>query len=75
MASILNVNSIQPFTDDTAVSLTYGAVVSSGYALTCSGGINVGGSLTATSFAGNGSALTNLPVATIGSVVSLFIIS
>ena len=61
MASILNVDNIQSATDNLAVSLTYGGVISSGYALTCSGGINVSGVVTATSFSGDGSGLTNLP--------------
>jgi hypothetical protein len=45
--------------DDAAPILSVGATVSSGYALT-SPNMNITGILTATSFVGNGSQLTNL---------------
>ena len=59
--STLLVDQISNKTNDGAATFSTGLVVSSGYALTCSGGMNVGGALTATSFVGNGSALTNIP--------------
>lgn len=73
MASILNVNNIQS-AEDSAASLTFGGVVSSGYALTCAGGVNVSGVVTATSFVGNGSSLTSLPLAESSTVVALYLI-
>ena len=42
--------------------ITQGAVVSAGYAVTCAGGVNISGVVTATSFSGDGSALTNLTI-------------
>ena len=60
--SQLNVDLITNRDDNGAPLLVYGANVSSGYALTCSGGISVSGVITATSFEGDGSSLTQLPV-------------
>ena len=59
--STLLVDQICNKTNDGATTFSTGLVVSSGYALTCSGGINVSGVVTATSFSGDGSGLTNLP--------------
>ena len=71
MSSQLRVNSIQSDTVGIAVSFPFGLSVSSGYALT-SGGLNISGVATATSFSGDGSALTNLPVAPVGQVIALY---
>ena len=52
----------------------HGIVVSSGYALTCSGNVNITGIVTATSFSGDGSNLINLPLITIQKAITqLFI--
>jgi hypothetical protein len=45
-----------------AVTLGYGATVPSGQALVVLGDMNVTGIITATTFLGDGSGLTNLPV-------------
>jgi len=75
MASKINVDNIESSDPaNSPVNLVYGGSISSGYALTCSGGINVTGVVTATSFDGDGSGLTNLPVATIGTVIGLYIV-
>jgi len=71
MSSQLRVDSIEPSTAGIAVSFPFGLSVSSGYALT-SGGLNVSGVVTATSFSGNGSALTDLPLAAIGKIIALY---
>ena len=42
-----------------------------GYALTCGGGTNVTGVITATSFIGDGSGITNMPVVTPGKTIAL----
>jgi len=71
MSSQLRVNSIEPSTTGIAVSFPFGLSVSPGYALTTSG-LNVSGVITATSFYGDGSALTNLPLAPIGQIIALY---
>jgi hypothetical protein len=59
--SSLRVNSITNLTQDGPPLFVNGLTVASGYALTCSGGINISGVVTATSFSGDGLALTSLP--------------
>lgn len=71
MSSQFRVNNIEPSTAGIAVSFPFGLSVSSGYALTA-GGLNVSGVVTATSFSGDGSALTNLPLAAVGKVIALY---
>jgi hypothetical protein len=75
MASQIKVDNIEARTTETPTQLVNGAIVSSGYALTCSGGINITGVLTATSFTGDGSGLTNLDVASEGQTIALYIIT
>ena len=74
MASQLRVDNIAPVTTGIAVSFPLGLTVSSGFALTAPG-LNATGIVTATSFVGNGSTMTNLPLAALGKVVSLNFIS
>ena len=74
MASQLRVTNIEPISAGIAVILTYGATISSGYALTC-GSMNVSGALTATSFSGNGSQLSNLPSSTAGTILGIYLIT
>jgi hypothetical protein len=75
MPSQIGVNSIQSYDPpNIAPILSNGLTVASGYALTCSGGINIVGVVTATSFSGDGSAITNLPLATIGTAIGQSII-
>ena len=59
--STLIVDQLSNKSNDGAITFTKGLVVSSGYALTCAGGVNVGGALTATSLSGDGNAITGLP--------------
>jgi len=74
MSSQIKVDNIESNSPpSSAVVLPYGATVSPGFALTCSGGISATGSITATSFSGDGSNLTNIPVATIGTIISFYI--
>ena len=62
--SKIKVNSIVNKNDDGAPELTRGATVPSGQLFNVNGNVNVTGVVTATSFSGNGSGLTNIPVAT-----------
>ena len=69
MPSQIGVNSITSYNPPNAAPIfPYGLTVSSGYALTCSGGVNITGVVTATIFTGDGSALTNLPLIVVGEV-------
>jgi len=52
------------------VIFPYGFEVGAGYALTCSGGLNVSGIVTATNFSGNGAALSNVPGTTVGQTLA-----
>jgi hypothetical protein len=56
------------------VIFPYGFEVGAGFALTCSGGINVSGIVSATSFSGNGATLTNLPFTSAGQTLAYSII-
>ena len=58
--SSLRVDSITNRTSDGPPLFTQGLTVSSGYALTCSGGVNITGVVTATSFTGDAGGITNL---------------
>lgn len=53
-----------------APTLTHGATIPVGYAITCAGGLNVVGVLTATTFSGDGSGLTNIVTCTEGQAIS-----
>jgi len=72
--SQLNVDLITNRDDTGAPLLVYGADVSAGYALTCSGGINITGIMTATSFSGDGANLTNLTITSAGKAYALSLI-
>jgi len=62
MSSQIKVDNIESNSPpSSAVVLPYGATVSPGFALTCSGGMNISGVVTATSFSGDASNLTNIP--------------
>jgi len=73
-SSQISVNVIYSNRDSGAtapVIFPYGFQVASGYALTCMGGINVTGILTAVSYSGNGALLTNLAGITVGKTLAL----
>ena len=59
--SQFNVDAIVNKSDDGPPILSIGATVGDDYALQAPGGVNVGGAVTAGSFSGDGSGLTNLP--------------
>ena len=56
--------------DNGAPELTRGLIVPSGQVIGGAGGINVTGIVTASSFSGNGSGLTNLSIATRGRAIA-----
>lgn len=56
--------------DNGAPELSKGATIPSGQVITGSGGINVTGIVTAGSFSGSGSGLTNLSIATQGRAIA-----
>lgn len=60
---------------DQPVLISYGATVSSGSIFSCLGGVTAAGVITATSFSGNGSGLTNIPVAQTGVVIGTILIA
>ena len=68
--SVLRINQIANKTDDGAPTFTKGVVVAAGYALTCSG-INISGVITATSYSGDGSSLTNLSAVSTSKAIAL----
>ena len=68
--SKIKVNSIVNKNDNGATELTRGATVPSGQLFTANGNVNITGVVTATSFSGNGSGLTNIPVATQGKAIA-----
>ena len=53
------------------VVFPYGFTVGAGYALTCGGGINVVGVLTAAQYNGDGYYVTNLPKVTVGKTLAI----
>lgn len=62
--------------DDGAPELSKGAVIPSGQIINGAGGISVTGIITASSFSGSGSGLTNLSVASPSKAIALkFILS
>ena len=65
--SVLRVDSISSNRDsfNSPVIFPYGMEIGVGYALTCSGGMNITGSLTSNGFSGSGALLTNLTGITI----------
>lgn len=74
MPSEIRVNSIQASTTNQVV-ISYGASIPSSGIITGAGGISVPGIITATSFAGNGSGLTNLSIATRSKAIAFSIIT
>jgi len=68
--STLKVDQITDRLGTGAPVITNGAVVSAGYAVTCAGGVNITGVVTATSFVGSGANLTNLTVVTPSNAVA-----
>ena len=69
--STLKVNFLTNKHLDGSPLFTKGLTVASGYALTCSGGVNITGIVTATSFSGDGSNLVNLTVINAGKAVAI----
>lgn len=67
----INVDTIVNKTDSGPPSFTRGFTVGAGYALTAFGGVTIDGTITATSFAGDGSQLTNLPVSSAGKLLAI----
>jgi len=53
------------------VIFPYGFTVGTGYALTCSGGINIVGVLTAAQYNGDGYNVTGLPGVTVGKTLAI----
>lgn len=70
MPSRLNVNQITSLTDG-PFTLSGGITIPDGKQFSIVGNLNVSGILTATSFSGDGSQLTNLGTANIGQVIGL----
>jgi hypothetical protein len=75
MPSEIRVDSIQAADPSGPVIISYGASIPSTGIITGSGGINVTGVVTATSFSGSGSGLTNLTMATESKVIAFSIIT
>lgn len=76
MASKIQVDGIEGADPPlTPVVLTYGATVPAGQTISGGGGINVTGIVTASSFNGSGSGLTNLTIATRGKAFALVFIT
>ena len=74
MASRIRVDSISG-NESTPVNLGLGATIASGYYLTCAGNMSVSGILTATSFSGNGSNISGIPVTTVQKVITFSFLS
>lgn len=75
MPSQIQVDSIQAADPYGSVVISYGATMPSSGIITGAGGINVTGIVTASSFSGNGSGLTNIPVATQGKTIAFTLIT
>ena len=74
MSSQIKVNTIESFEPiGQGVSFPYGFTVSPGYAVTATS-VNVEGTLTAVSFNGDGSALTNLTAITPSQIVAYSVV-
>ena len=71
---LLKVDSITNRSDNGAPTLTQGATIPSGKTISGSGNMNVVGALTATTFSGNGSALTGFSFATSSKVYAIKLI-
>jgi len=69
--SKINVDTIVNKTDTAGPSFTRGFTVGAGFALTAFGGVTVDGTITAQSFSGDGSALTNLPISSAGKLLAI----
>lgn len=68
--SKIKVDSIQNI-EGGPVRISYGATCSTGSIFAVSGGTSITGVVTATSFVGDGSALTNIPITQIGNAIGL----
>ena len=73
MPSKIQVDSIAT-EQNTAITLSQGATIPSGKTISGAGGINVVGVLTATTFSGNGSALTGITIPTEGKAIAISLI-
>lgn len=70
----IKVDRIVDRSDASGPEFTKGATIPAGQLIDGSGGINVSGIVTASSFAGNGTGLTNLSIATQGKAIALKLI-
>ena len=70
----IQVNSIRSDQNSSVVSLVQGATIPSGKTISCDGNMNVVGILSATSFSGNASGLTNVLFTTSGKAISFSLI-
>lgn len=75
MSSKIQVDSIQGVDAESSPNFPLGVSVPSGYAVDCSGGMVVNGTLTATSFVGDGSNLTGIDFATLSKTVAFSILA
>lgn len=71
----IRVDSIQAASPSGPVVISYGATMPSSGIITGAGGINVTGIITASSFSGSGSGLTNLSIATQGKTIAFTLIT
>lgn len=71
--SVIKADSISSNRDsfNSPVIFPYGMEIGAGYALTCSGGINISGVCTAVAYSGSGALLTNLPGVTISQTFAI----
>jgi len=73
--SQIKVNQIVAQDNSSPVLLGVGATVSSGYIFHANGGVTVTGIATASQFVGDGTALTGLPVATVGNTIASILVA
>ena len=66
----IKVDRIVDRSDSSGPEFTKGATIPAGQLINGSGGVNVSGIITASSFAGNGTGLTNLSIATQGKAIA-----